>query len=134
MRLTWGGVLVYAGTALTLVVQAVRLVMMDGIWGDGIAFAPAGLVAVAAASALLFGVGAVIRRPLIADDGPWISTMGWAVLIALGAVCFVLSMLSTSPASEGAIWVTVPAVFVPFWVRKLEESYREGVEEGRRER
>ena len=133
MRLTWGGVLVYAGPAVMLVVQTVRLAMMDGAWGDGIAFAPVGLVAVAAASALLFGVAAVIRRPLIADDGPWISTMGWAVLIALGAVCFVLSMLSSSPAEDGAIWVTVPAVFVPFWVRKLEESYREGIEEARRE-
>jgi uncharacterized membrane protein YccC len=54
--------------------------------------------------------------------------MGWAVLVALTALSFVISMLS----SQEAGWVIGPAVFVPFWVRRLEESYREGVDEARR--
>jgi hypothetical protein len=133
MRLTWGGVLVYAGTALLLVVQTVRLVLMDRLWAGGIAFTSVCLVAVVAATALLFLFALVVRQPLIEGDGPWFITMGWAVVIALTVVSFVISMLS-SPASDEAIWVTGSAVFVPFWVRKLEESYRDGVEEARRER
>ena len=90
-------------------------------------------MAVVAATALLFLFALVVRQPLIEGDGPWFITMGWAVVIALTVVSVVISMLS-SPASDEAIWVTGPAVFVPFWVRKLEESYREGVEEARRDR
>jgi hypothetical protein len=133
MRLTVGGVFVYAGTSLLLFVQAVRLGLMKGLWADGVSVAPVSLVVVTAASALLFGAGAVVRRPLIADDGPLISTMGWAVLIALTAIAFAISAL-LPPAPGNASWVVLPAVFVPFWVRRLEESYREGVDEARRGR
>ncbi len=131
MRLTVGGVFVYAGTSLLLVVQAVRLVLMDEPWAEGVSVAPVSLVVMTAAAALLFGAGAVTRWPLIADDGPWISTMGWAVLIALTAIAFAISAL-LPPAAGDASWVALPAVFVPFWVRRLEESYREGVDEARR--
>ncbi|TDU88630.1 hypothetical protein EV138_2176 [Kribbella voronezhensis] len=132
MRLTVGGVLVYAGMALLLVVQTVRLVTMDRLWVDGVSVAPAGLVVVAAAAALLFLTAVVTRQPLVEGDGPWFITMGWLLLIALTALSFVIS-LSSSLTSEEAVWVTGPAVFVPFWVRKLEESYREGVEEAQRD-
>ncbi|WP_112246433.1 hypothetical protein [Kribbella monticola] len=133
MRLTVGGVLVYAGMALLLVIQTARLVTMDQLWTDGVSVASVGLVAVSAAAALLFLTAVVTRQPLIEGDGPWFITMGWALLIALTALSFVIS-LSSSLASDEAVWVTIPAVFVPFWVRKLEESYREGVDEARRER
>jgi hypothetical protein len=133
MRLTWGGVLVYAGIAVVLVVQTVRLILMDRLWGDGIAFAPVCLVAVVAATALLFLVAVVIRQPLIEGDGPWFITMGWAVVIALTVVGLAITTMASLDQYAG-LWVTGAAVFVPFWVRKLEESYLEGVEEGRRER
>jgi hypothetical protein len=133
MRLTWGGVLVYAGIAVLLVVQTVRLILMDRLWSAGVDFLSICLVAVVAATALLFVYAAVVRQPLIEGDGPWVITMGWALVIALTVISFVISMLS-APASDEAIWVTGPAVFVPFWVRQLEESYRDGVEEARRER
>jgi len=133
MRLTWGGVLVYAGIAVLLGVQTVRLILMDRLWSAGVDFLSICLVAVVAATALLFVYAAVVRQPLIEGDGPWVITMGWAVVIALTVISFVISILS-APASDEAIWVTGPAVFVPFWVRKLEESYRDGVEEARRER
>jgi cbb3-type cytochrome oxidase subunit 1 len=133
MRLTWGGVLVYAGIAVVLLVQTVRLILMDRLWADGIAFAPVCLVAVVAATALLFLVAVVTRQPLIEGDGPWFITMGWAVVIVLTVLGLVISTMSSLDQDAG-LWVTGPAVFVPFWVRKLEESYREGVEEGRRER
>ncbi|QNE20836.1 hypothetical protein F1D05_26630 [Kribbella qitaiheensis] len=133
MRLTVGGVLVYAGIVVLLVVQTVRLIQMDQLWADGIAFTPVCLVAVVAATALMFLVGAVARQPLIDGDGPWFSTLGWAVVIGLTGVGMAITALA-SYGNEAGVWVTGPAVFVPFWVRKLEESYREGVEEGLRER
>ena len=133
MRLKWGGVLVYAGIAVGLAVQTVRLVLMDRLWADGIAFAPACLVAVVAATALLFGVAAVTRQPLIDGDGPWFSTIGWLVVAVLTIVGLAITTMASLDQYAG-LWVTGAAVFVPHWVRKLEESYRDGVEEGRRER
>jgi hypothetical protein len=130
MRLTVGGVLVYAGTALLLVVQAVRLVLLDELWTEGASVASVGLVVLTAAAALLFGAGAVSRQPLIEGEGPWFASVGWAVVIALTAVGMAIALM-TSVDEIAGLWVTGPAVFVPFWVRKLEESYREGVDEAR---
>ncbi|MEU0093629.1 hypothetical protein [Kribbella sp. NPDC006257] len=130
MKLTVGGVFVYAGTSVLLVVQTVRLVLLKELWAGGVSLAPVTLVVVTAVAALLYLIAVLIRQPLVEGDGPWFITMGWAVLIALTALSFVIAMVS-SPASDEALWVTGPAVFVPFWVRKLEESYREGVDEGR---
>jgi hypothetical protein len=131
MRLTMGGVFVYAGTALLLVVQAVRLVLLEALWADGGSVASVSLVVLTVATALLFGAGAVTRQPLIEGEGPWFASVGWAVVIALTAVGIGIALM-TSIDENTALWVTGPAVFVPFWVRKLEESYREGVDEASR--
>jgi len=96
----------------------------------GAMMAAIALVVVTAAAALLYLIAVVVRQPLVEGDGPWFITMGWVILILLTALSFVISMV-WSPASDEAIWVTGPAVFVPFWVRRLEESYREGVDEAR---
>jgi hypothetical protein len=142
MRLTVGGVFVYAGTSLLLFVEAVRLVLLESLWAEGVFMAPVSLVVVTSAAALLFGAGAVTRQPLIesGDDaaanaadaadaagaggdrvelgdgsrrltglgvgpgglaglrahgwlGSWFGSMGWAVLVALTALSFVISML-----------------------------------------
>jgi hypothetical protein len=130
MRLTAGGVFVYAGTSLLLFVQAVRLVLSKELWAEGISIAPVALVVVTAVAALLYLIAVLMRQPLVEGDGPWFITMGWAILIVLTALAFVISMLSSGP--DEATWVVGPAVFVPFWVRRLEESYREGVDEARR--
>jgi len=151
MRLTVGGIFVYSGTALMLFVQSVRLVLTERLWVEGVSVAPVCLVVVTAAAALLFGTGALFRQPLIegAGDlareslaepsepgrgvGPWFNSMGWAAVIALTAVGMAIALMTSYDEVIG-LWLTGPAVFVPFWVRKLEESYRDGVDEARRGR
>ncbi len=60
MRLTWGGVLVYAGMTMVLVVQTVRLILIDQLWADGIAVT----------SVFLVGVGGCgVRAVLGAEAG-----------------------------------------------------------------
>ncbi|HZX02952.1 hypothetical protein, partial [Kribbella sp.] len=76
-------------------------------------------------------VGAVTRRGLAADAGPWICQKGWLVVIGLAAATFVALWLS----DMGRI-TTFPnpaIVFVPQGIKRLQEKYYEGIEEAERE-
>jgi hypothetical protein len=83
-----------------------------------------------ALAALLFAIGAVTRRGLLADDGPWICRNGWLVLVGLTAVGAIVAFLSDQGLSP---WPTGPAVFVPHFVRRMQEKYYDGVAEAERE-
>lgn len=119
--------------ALVTVVLAVEIVLIARNYGSFADVQGAGEVTtevVAAASALLFAIGAITRRGLIADDGPWICRNGWIVLIGVtvaGGVIGLLSGLDLGPA-----WPTGPAVFLPHLIRRLHESYYDGVAEAER--
>ncbi|MDX6246849.1 MAG: hypothetical protein QOF10_209 [Kribbellaceae bacterium] len=128
-RLTWGGALAYGVVAASVGVESVRMIRHDAYWTDGRVWAAFCLVATVILTALLTAVAAISRLPLIADDGPWLSRNGWMVVIGL-TVCSFLALRGVAD-QESAVYLTGPAVFLPFWVRRLEESYREGVEEAR---
>jgi hypothetical protein len=81
-------------------------------------------------AALLFAIGAVTRRGLLADDGPWICRKGWLVLVGLTAAGALVAFLSDQGITP---WPTGPAVFVPHFVRRMQEKYYEGVAEAERE-
>jgi hypothetical protein len=50
--------------------------------------------------------------------------VGWIVVIALVGAGFVVSFLGDS--DWGAPFPTAGAVFVPQWIRRLQEKYQEG--------
>lgn len=86
---------------------------------------------VVAASGALFAIGAATRRGLISDDGPWICRNGWIVLAALtGVVPLAISLLG---GQDTPLWPTGPALFLPHFIRRLQESYYDGVAEAERE-
>jgi hypothetical protein len=124
------GALVYALVAAGTIVQVVLMLLRHGVWADVHGWVYVGLVAVVALSAALLVVGMVSRRGLIASDGPWICQNGWLVLIGLAAAGFGLTLLTDAAVD----WLpTAPAVFVPHWVRRLQENYHAGRAEGERE-
>jgi hypothetical protein len=128
-RLTWGGALAYGVVAASVGVESVRMIRHDAYWTDGRVWAAFCMVATVILTALLTAGAAISRFPLIADGGPWLSRNGWMVVIGL-TVCSFLASRGVAD-QEFAVYLTGPAVFLPFWVRRLEESYREGVEEAR---
>lgn len=77
---------------------------------------------------VMFGVGAVTRRGLVSDDGPRICRQGWIVVTALAGIGFVVAFVGDS--DWGTPFPTAAAVFVPGWVRRLQEKYQEGLVEG----
>jgi hypothetical protein len=124
------GAAVYAFAAIGLAASAVAVVRGWGAYSDVHGWPVAATAVVDALSALLLAIGAVTRRGLIADDGPWICRNGWLVLAGLTAAGMIVSLLSDqglSPLPNG------PAVFLPHFVRKLQEHYYAGVAEAERE-
>jgi hypothetical protein len=130
-RLTWPGALIYLGVAVVMAIQVVRMIRNDGYWTSGPTWAAACLVASIALTGLYFGVAAVARRPLVGGDGPWLLRYGWLVVIGLALLSFLASMALPDQAYK--VFPNGPALFVPLWIRQLEESYREGVKEARQE-
>lgn len=102
--------------------QVVRAVRHDGPWQESHGWPYGATVVVLALTAGLLFVGAATRWGLISDDGPWICQHGWLVLIGLTVVALGLSFLEDG----GQAWPVGPAVFVPHFVRRLQESYYEG--------
>ena len=116
------GAAVYGLAAIATTVSVVLMLVRQGVWADVHGGVFGALVAVVALSAVLLAVGAVTRRGLIADDGPWICRHGWTVLVGLTALGFVLTLLTDADVH----WLqTSPAVFIPHWIRRLQEKYRE---------
>ncbi|MGZ0148445.1 hypothetical protein ACXJJ3_15340 [Kribbella sp. WER1] len=80
---------------------------------------------------VLFGIGAVTRRGLLADDGPWICRTGWILVAGLMVASCALSFLfDTGDSSPMPPFVVA---FVPAWIKRLQEKYYEGVAEAERE-
>jgi hypothetical protein len=124
------GAVVYALLAIALAASAVLVFRHFGPYAGVHGWPLAATVIVDALSGLLFAIGAVTRRGLIADDGPWICRNGWLVLVAATAVGCIIAFLS---AQELSPWPTGPAVFVPHWIRRMQESYYDGAAEAERE-
>jgi hypothetical protein len=90
----------------------------------------AATVVLLAATALLLAIGAVTRRGLIADDGPWICQNGWTVLVGLTVAGWIVAFLSDQ---DVPMWPTGPTALLPHFIRRQQESYYEGVAEAERE-
>ncbi|MGW6202000.1 hypothetical protein ACWF0M_38000 [Kribbella sp. NPDC055110] len=80
---------------------------------------------------VMFGIGAVTRRGLMSDDGPRICRKGWMVVIALACAALVVALLGED--DWGTPFPTGVAIFIPLWIKRLQEKYYEGREEGERE-
>ncbi len=116
------GAAVYALVGVAGVVQVVRAARHDGPWQESHGWTYGATVVVLALTAGLLLVGAVTRWGLISDEGPWICRHGWLVLIGLTVAAFGLLFLGDG----GQAWPVGPAVFVPHFVRRLQENYYEG--------
>ena len=117
------GAAIYGLAATATTVSVVLMLARHGVWADVHGWVFGALVAVVALSAVFLAVGAVTRRGLIADDGPWICRYGWAVLVGVTALGFGLTFLTDADVP----WLpTSPAVFIPHWIRRLQEKYWEG--------
>ena len=124
------GAVVYGIVAVVWAVGIVLTLRHYGPYADVQGAPIAATVVVLAATALLLAVGAVTRRGLIADDGPWICRNGWMVLFGLTAAGWVVAFLSKQ---DVPMWPTGPTAFLPHFIRRLQESYYEGVAEAERE-
>lgn len=120
------GAAVYALVATGLAVSAVAVLLHWGTYAEVRGWPIPATAVVDALSALLLAVGAVTRRGLVADDGPWICRNGWLVLGGLSVAGIVVAALSDQ---EMPIWPTGPAVFLPHFVRRMQEKYYDGVAE-----
>lgn len=125
-KLTKAGTAAYALVVLVLGVQAVLIVRQSGQFADTSGWGRVSLLTIVVLSAALVAAGAVTRRGLIADEGQWIFRNGWLVLVGLTVANLLVSLL---PLDADIAWVAGPAVFVPHFVRKLEEAYYAGVAE-----
>jgi hypothetical protein len=134
-RLTRPGTLAYALIAVCLAAQVVQIVRLEGVWGTGQTWVAVVLAGIGLASFALFASSAVTRIPLIESSTPGpgddhlLSRGAWVVigLTVLGVVVVAVSSLDSF-----GLWPNLPAAFTPFWVRRLETAYFEGVEETRR--
>ncbi|MFF0344944.1 hypothetical protein [Kribbella sp. NPDC004875] len=117
------GAVVYGLAAIATTVGVVLMLLRHGPWADVHGWVFGGLVAVVAASAVVLAIGAVTRRGLIAGDGPWICRNGWTVLLGLTVVSFVLGLLTDA---DIPFIQTSPAIFIPHWIRRLQENYWDG--------
>ena len=125
------GAVVYALIAIGLGVSAVLIFRHVGVYAGLEGWSLTATAIVVALTGVVFAAGAVTRRGLVGDDGPWICQYGWLVVIALTAAAFVISLLSDQ---EGfPVWPTGSAVFVPHWIRRMQESYHDGVADAERE-
>ncbi|MEU4608480.1 hypothetical protein AB0F43_36300 [Kribbella sp. NPDC023972] len=124
------GAVVYALIAIAFAIEAVRMLRHDGRWGQVHGWQFTALLIVVVLTASLLAVGAVTRRGLAAGDGPWVCQNGWIVLIAIVACEFVVLMFGSEEISR---WPSPAIVFLPHFIRRLHESYYDGVAEAERE-
>lgn len=120
------GAAFYALVAIGLASSAVGVVQGWGAYAGVHGWPVPATATVDALSAVMLAIGAVTRRGLIADDGPWICRNGWLVLAGLTAVGMIVPLLSDQGLSPFPIG---PAALLPHFVRRLQENYYAGVEE-----
>ena len=124
------GAAVYALIAILMGVGTVLTLQQVGSYAEVDGWPSKATAAVLALTAVLFAVGAVTRRGLIADDGPWICRSGWLVVAGLTVVAFVISFWIDEGGSPFPLG---PALLVPHWIRRTQEQYYLGVADGERE-
>lgn len=135
-RLTRPGAIAYAFIVVTLGAQAIHLLRLDGVWGADQTWVAVTLLAISLVSGVLFAASALTRIPLVesvapeAGDGHLLSRFGVWVVIGLTVVGVLVA--AVGDLDTFGLWPNLPAVFTPFWVRRLETSYFDGVEETRR--
>jgi hypothetical protein len=125
------GAVVYGLAAVALLASAVAILQQRGAYAEVSGWPLTASAVGFGLTGFLFAVGAVTRRGLAADDGPWICQNGWLLVIALTAALFAVAVLSDQEAVP--ILPTGPAVFLPRWIRRMQESYYEGVADAERE-
>ncbi|NUR97019.1 MAG: hypothetical protein HOV67_17400 [Kribbellaceae bacterium] len=125
------GAAAYALLAVGWLVSAVLTLRGYGSYAAADQWYRNAVAAVFLLTGVLFGVGAVTRRGLVSDVGPRICRQGWIVLIGLVAVAFVVSLLGES--EWGMPFPTITALFIPPWIKRMQQKYYEGVEEAERE-
>lgn len=124
------GAAFYALIAVVLLVSAVLVLHNVGQYAELHGWPLIATAVVDGLAGLVFAVGAVTRRGLVADDGPWVCRNGWLIVVALTVTGILVTFLSDAPVSPFPMG---PAVFVPHWVRRLQEKYYEGRDEAERE-
>ncbi|MEV0289725.1 hypothetical protein AB0H36_36835 [Kribbella sp. NPDC050820] len=120
------GAVVYGLAAIGLGVSAVAVHRGWGTYSGAHGWPVGATVAVDALAALVLAIGALTRRGLIADDGPWILRRGWLVLVGLTGAGALVAFLSNQDISP---WPIGPAPFLPHFVRRMQERYYAGVAE-----
>jgi hypothetical protein len=120
------GALVYALVAIGLAVSAVAVLRHWGTYAEVQGWPIAATAVIDALSGLLLAVGAATRRGLVSDDGPWVCRNGWLLLGALTVAGAVVASLSDQ---DVPFWPMGPVVFLPHFIRRLQESYYDGVAE-----
>lgn len=124
------GAVVYGLVAVGLAVGIVLALRHYGAYAEVHGAPLAATVVLLAATALLLAVGAVTRRGLVGDDGPWICRNGWLALVGLTIAGFIVALLSNQ---DVPMWPTGPAAFLPHFIRRQQESYYDGVADAERE-
>jgi hypothetical protein len=79
---------------------------------------------------VMFAIGAVTRRGLLSDDGPRICRNGGIVVLALVCAAFVIYLLGDD---WGTPFPNAVSIFIPPFVKRLQEKYYEGRDEAERE-
>lgn len=124
------GAAAYALFAILQIGAAILILLGFGPYAGGERWFLLVTAAVFGFSGVIYAVGAATRRGLAAEDGPWVCRRGWLVVIGLVAVGSVAAIMSDS---EGSPFPNLLAVFIPHWVKRLQEKYYEGRQEAERE-
>ncbi|RZT28300.1 hypothetical protein EV649_2077 [Kribbella sp. VKM Ac-2569] len=123
------GAAFYAVMAVLAVVSAVLVFRGYGTYADADQWYLIARGTVFLLIGVMFGIGAVTRRGLLSDDGPRICRSGWIVVIALVCAEFVVYALG----DDWGNFPSIVSIFIPPFVKRLQEKYYEGREEAERE-
>ena len=120
------GAAFYGLIAIGLVVSAVMILRQAGSYAGVHGWSLIATAVVVALTGLVLAVGAVTRRGLVADDGPWICRRGWLLVVGLTAAAAVIAFLSDQELTPFPMG---PVLLLPHFVRRLQEKYYDGVAE-----
>lgn len=120
------GAAFYAFFAVGGLVTMVQIVVRAGDWKDVHGWFVGAMLMLVGLTTVLLAIGAVTRWGLISDQGPWICRNGWIPLIGLTVAVFVVYLVS--PQGDG-LFPLGPVVFLPHFVRRMQEQYSEGRQE-----
>ncbi|MDX2972901.1 hypothetical protein [Kribbella solani] len=133
------GAAVYALVAVGWLVSAVMTLRGYGDYASADRWFLIGTATAVGLTGVLYMIGAVTRRGLNATEGPRICQIGWAFVIGLVAVEFVLSFLYDQTggfvSGDGmpSPMPSMVAIFIPRGIRRMQEKYYEGIAEAEQE-